>query len=157
VLPYTARGKLKSTVDDLDYFKLCKDRSLIIQNDEFKVRVKHCVQHRVQFGVVRKTVSDEEYDVDFDFRYYAPYRAGDLVGGGLYVFKTSDKDSSSFLHKLKHIKVYNGKQTSMFVLTYYSSVGPLSQVKVKLGKSETEAIEFEVFFGALDRKTYKFG
>ena len=45
----------------------------------------------------------------------------------------------------------------MFVLTYYSRTGPLSQVKVKLGKSETEAIEFDVFFGALDRKTYRFG
>ncbi len=71
-------------------------------------------------------MSEDEYDIDFDFRFYSPYRAGDLVGGGLYVFKTSDKDSMSYQHKLKHIKVYNGKQSSMFVLTYYAISGPLT-------------------------------
>jgi len=46
---------------------------------------------------------------------------------------------------------------SMFVLTYLNRVGPLTQVKVKLGKNEFEALEFEVFFGALDRKKYQAG
>ncbi len=54
-------------------------------------------------------MSSEEFDLDFDFRYYSPYRGGGLVTGGLYVFKTTDKDSMSYQHKLKHVKVYNGK------------------------------------------------
>jgi hypothetical protein len=45
----------------------------------------------------------------------------------------------------------------MFVLTYLNRVGPLTQVKVKLAKTETEALEFDVFFGALDKKKYYYG
>jgi len=45
----------------------------------------------------------------------------------------------------------------MFVLTYLNRMGALTQVKVKLGKNEFEALEFEVFFGALDRKRYQSG
>ena len=45
----------------------------------------------------------------------------------------------------------------MFVLTYLNRVGPLSQVKVKFSKDETKEIEFEVFFGPLDKKKYLFG
>ena len=37
------RGQTFDLGDDLDYFKLCRDLSLVIQNDEFKVRIKHCV------------------------------------------------------------------------------------------------------------------
>ena len=76
------------------------------------------------------------------------------MGGGLYVFKTTDNNTMSYQHHLKQVKVYKGKQMSMFVLTYLNRVGPLTQVKVKLGKNEFEALEFEVFFGALDRKKY---
>jgi hypothetical protein len=63
----------------------------------------------------------------------------------------------SFQHHLKHIKVYQGKGMQMFVLTYLNRVGPLSQVKVKFSKDENKEIEFEVFFGPLDKKKYLFG
>ena len=95
--------------------------------------------------------------MDFEFRFYSPYHGGGLVGGGLYVFKTTDNDTMSYQHHLKQVKVYKGKQMSMFVLTYLNRVGALTQVKVKLGKNEFEALEFEVFFGALDRKRYQSG
>ena len=45
----------------------------------------------------------------------------------------------------------------MLVFTYLNRVGPLSQVKVKFSKDETREIEFEVFFGPLDKKKYLFG
>jgi hypothetical protein len=41
------RGSTFDLGDDLDYFKICRDPALIIHNDEFKVRVKHCIQNRV--------------------------------------------------------------------------------------------------------------
>ncbi len=42
----------------------------------------------------------------------------------------------------------------MFVLTYLNRVGPLSQVKVKIGKNQLDSVEFDVFFAALDKKMY---
>ena len=93
--------------------------------------------------------------VDFDFRWYSPYHQGQLVGGGVYVFKTTDKNSSPYVHKLKSIKVYQGKSMQMFILSYQNRVGPLSQVKVKLASNPpSDSIEFDVFFAALDKKKY---
>lgn len=40
---------------------------------------------------------------DFDFRYYLPYSGPDLKMPGLYVFKTSDKDSTPYNHSISAI------------------------------------------------------
>lgn len=46
---------------------------------------------------------------------------------------------------------------SMFVITYVQKNGPLSTVKVRIGHKETSKIEFDVFFGYLDKKKFTVG
>ena len=73
--------------------------------------------------------------------------------GGLYVFKTSDNDSTPYVHTLKQIMAFTGKHTSWFLVTYQNRVGPPSQVKIKLAQN-TPYIEFDVFFAYLDKIKY---
>jgi hypothetical protein len=127
-------GETYDAQDDLDYAKLCKDPSLQIKNNYMNLRVKNCTANKIHFGLKRDSIlGSEELDIYFDFRYYLPYTSGGLVAGGLYVFKTTDKNSSPYNHKLRHIKIYQGSKMAMFVITYSQSNGPLSTVKVKLG------------------------
>jgi hypothetical protein len=72
-----------------------------------QLRVRSCTANIITFGFKRDAIiGSEEIDFDFDFRYYLPYTSGGLVGGGLYVFKTTDKNSTPYNHKLRHIKIY---------------------------------------------------
>jgi hypothetical protein len=45
---------------------------------------------------------------EFDFRYYNPYIRDKYVGSGLYVFKTSDRDSIPFPHRIISVQAYQG-------------------------------------------------
>jgi hypothetical protein len=69
------------------------------------LKVVSCTEKVVRFSFRRLTLSTEEYQFDFDFRYYTPYHSGELQKGGIYVFKTSDKDSMSYNHVLKQVLV----------------------------------------------------
>ena len=81
--------------------------SLLIKNNYMSLRVKNCSDKKIRFGFKRDAIlGSEEIDFDFDFRYYNPYRDGGLVTGGIYVFKTTDKNSSPYNHKLRHIKIF---------------------------------------------------
>ncbi len=73
------------------------------------------------------------------------------------MFKTSDKNSTPYNHKLKQIKIFTGAKMSMFVITYVQKNGPLSTVKVRIGEKATSRIEFDVFFGYLDKKRFLVG
>ena len=86
---------------DLDYNKLCKNPSLRIRNQQVTLRVMKCTANMITFGLRRDDVSDFELEFDFDFRYYVPYHGDDLKGSGVYVFKTTDKDSTPYSHILK--------------------------------------------------------
>jgi hypothetical protein len=46
---------------------------------------------------------------DFDFRYYIPYHETTLKRSGIYVFKTTDKDSTPYNHTITSIQAFKGK------------------------------------------------
>lgn len=43
---------------------------------------------------------------EFDFRYYTPYTGTDMKKSGIYVFKTTDKDSTPVDHYISRIQVH---------------------------------------------------
>jgi hypothetical protein len=96
----------------------------VIKNDLITLKVKQCNSYVITFGMRRDAATQLECEFDFDFRYYTPYHDSDLRQGGLYVFKTADKDSTSYAHTLKSVVVYGGKKASWFLLTYKNRVGP---------------------------------
>lgn len=140
----------------LDYTKLCQDPLLKITNLLITLRVIKCSINQVTFGMKREKISTEELIFDFDFRFYVPTNPGDVVGGGLYVFKTANTDSTPYVHTLNQIMAFTGKYSSWFLVTYKNRVGPPSQVKIKLGQN-TPYIEFDLFFGPFDKSKYSSG
>ena len=88
-----------------------------INNDMITLQVLGCDSKKVRFLLKRKvTVPSQgitrylaDRVFDFDFRYYEPYRGSEMVPSGLYVFKTSDKDSREYPHVIERIKAFQGK------------------------------------------------
>ncbi len=91
----------------------------------------------------------------FDFRKYNPYQ-GNLQRSGVYVFKTNDKDSSPYTHKLTGIEVFQCTLLQQLILTYKSTIEPHTIVKILLPHNADE-LEFEIFFSRLDLTLYKQG
>jgi hypothetical protein len=90
---------------------------------------------------------------EFDFRYYTPYHDTTLKRSGLYVFKTSDNDSSPFNHTISSIQTYKGKEMQQLIIHYRNEQDPHSIVQIKLGK-HYDFIEFEVFFARTPITSY---
>ena len=150
------QGEVLSPTEFVDYISLCKNQQLKISNQHIFLSVVSCDEKVVRFSLRRTTLSTEEYQFDFDFRYYTPYSGNELQRAGLYVFKTSDKDSFPYNHALKQVIVYPGQHTQQLILTYKNRVGAANQVRIKLSP-DTPYLEFDVFFAELDRKRYKLG
>lgn len=74
-----------------DYASLCNNEKLYIQNKLLKLSIESCSEKMITFKLVREGNPVRKFD--FDFRYYNPYKEGSLKRSGVYVFKTSDKDS----------------------------------------------------------------
>ena len=96
----------------------------------------------------------------FDFRYYLSYQS--TMGGkssGVYTFKTSDKDSRPYPHKIYSIQTKSSElegglnhKTQQFLIRYEDNLREMSFVKVKLKESfeqDCEPIEFDVEFSGL--------
>ena len=73
-----------------------------IANSKMSLAVDSCNSDGKISFILRKKPMEPGKDrkFDFDFRYYTPYHEGVLRRSGLYVFKTSDNDSTPYNHAL---------------------------------------------------------
>ena len=90
---------------------------------------------------------------EFEFRYYTPYHEGVLKKSGIYVFKTSDKDSTPYNHTIASIEVFKGKAIQTLNINYKNQNDPMSQVKIKVPRN-SDTIEFDTFFARLSPSTF---
>ena len=82
----------------------------------------------------------------FEFRYYNPYVEG--VANGVYTFKTVDRESLPFPHRLVAITV---QAPNILTLQYISNREKKTHfVEIKLPKKPAEPIQFTVDFGGLE-------
>lgn len=69
--------------------------------------VESCTKYAITFVVMRlinpNTNEKQINKFEFDFRFYNPYSGNDLKKSGLYVFKTTDKDSTPYNHSITSI------------------------------------------------------
>jgi len=97
------------------------------------LRIKSCTATSITFALKREDISETEVEFDFDFRFYVPYHGDEYKQGGLYVFKTTDKDSAPYIHTLKQVLVFDTKKAPpMFLLSFKNRVSSPSQVKIRL-------------------------
>ncbi|CDW91487.1 glycosyl hydrolases family 38 protein [Stylonychia lemnae] len=129
--------------------ELCNS-SLSISNNMMTIKIITCTMNSsIIFGVKFKNESQERR-FEFDFRFYTPYNGYQLKPSGIYVFKTSDKDSSPYVHSISSIQVFRGKKMQQFVIRYQNEMQPPSIVKIKLFHNSDE-IEFDVFLARLNK------
>lgn len=118
--------------------------------------MSRCNRQSIVFKLIRGGWDDQLYE--FDFRYYVPYKEFKLRKSGVYVFKTSDKDSTPFNHEIDSIMVQKGRKMQQFVIRYSSSnkFEPSSIVKIKMFTGR-EDIEHEIFLARINMTYSQFG
>ncbi len=101
----------------VDYSKYCNE-SLTISNPRLTLYVGGCTKNTITFVVLRDppqpsdgsppSLNKVTNKFQFDFRYYRPYFKDDQKKGGVYVFKTEDKDSLPYDHYITRIQLHRG-------------------------------------------------
>lgn len=74
----------------------------------------------------------------------------DLKRSGVYVFKTTDTDSTPYNHSLTSIQSHQGTNHQQLIIQYQQYGAPNSIVKIKLSK-HSDLIEFDVFFARISQ------
>ena len=69
--------------------------------------IDNCTSSSITFVIMKKLEEQSEWITtnrfEFDFRFYHPYSGPEMKKSGLYVFKTSDTDSTPLNHTISNI------------------------------------------------------
>ncbi|CDW76004.1 lysosomal alpha-mannosidase [Stylonychia lemnae] len=103
--------------------------------------------------------SEQEYErlFSFDFRYYTTYSRGSLQKGGIYTFKTIDRDPRKFKHSILSIKTRDGIIPTMVIIykdqQYRHQIVRIILPQYDQKKQQCQPIEFNVDFSGIDINT----
>lgn len=83
-----------------------------------------------------------------------PYNDMNLRKSGIYIFKTTDKDSRPYeQHSIDAVYAFQGKEISKFEIHYKNTHTQIKSIVKVILQNDSDDIKFDMFFAKLDYST----